>query len=64
MTQAAKRQNDLEAMCGVPTRYLVRCEACGHQGVVVYTMQGRRQPHFYCSQCGDSEPDVVLMRGG
>jgi hypothetical protein len=43
---------------GVPTKFLVKCEDCGHQAVVGVVVKCGREPSFYCSWCGCGEPLV------
>lgn len=50
---------DMPRKCaGVPIRYHVLCEICGHQAVTTQITVGRREPKFVCSNCGDAEPIV------
>jgi transcription elongation factor Elf1 len=62
MARAMPTMTDLRRMSGVPTKYLIRCETCGHQAAVSVLVQGGRQPAFVCSYCGDREPCVDIVR--
>ena len=40
-----------------PTRLEVRCESCGHRGVVKVYLD--KPPRLICSRCGDRNPIVT-----
>lgn len=59
MARASRKLHDLRSICGgVPIKYVIRCEECGHQAVVTVVVQGGRVPQFKCSWCGVGEPTV------
>lgn len=59
MARSSRRLHDLRSSCGgIPTKYLIRCEVCGHQAIIGVVVTKGRIPPFYCSWCNERDPVI------
>jgi uncharacterized Zn finger protein len=50
--------DDARGNGGVPIKFVVKCEDCGHQAVVGVIVRHGIEPRFHCSVCGGRDPLV------